>query len=155
MLNKMMICLDGSKLAEKIIPVMTDIAKCFAGTIVLFQAIGEPDTYVPSSIPVTDEETSAGDILQSKAQDEEYRALGYLAKVAKPLRENGLDIECATLMGEPSRAILRYAKENSVKLIAIATHGRGGLKRMFFGSVADKVLRESEIPVLVVKSQES
>jgi len=58
-------------------------------------------------------------------------------------------------MGEPSKAILQYAKENAIKLIAIATHGHGGLKRMFFGSVADKVLRESGVPVLVIKSQKS
>ena len=133
---------------------MTYLAKCFAGTVVLFQAIGESDSYVPSSIPVSNDDTTASDILRSKAEDEENRALGYLAKVAKPLREEGLDIECATLMGEPSKAILQYAKENSVKLIAIATHGHGGLKRMFFGSVADKVLRQSNVPVLVIKSQE-
>ncbi len=153
MLNKLMICLDGSALAEKVIPVMTDIAKCFAGTVVLFQAIGEPDSYIPSSIPVSDDNTTASDIMHSKAEDEENRAMGYLAKVAKPLREDGLDVECATLMGEPSKAILQYARENSVKLIAIATHGHGGLKRMFFGSVADEVLRQSSVPVLVIKSQ--
>jgi len=153
MLNKMMICLDGSKLAEKIIPVMTDIAKCFAGTVVLFQAIDEPTTYLSTSLPSAN--SDASDILQSKAEDEENRALGYLSKIAKPLRDEGLDIECATLMGEPSKAILHYARENAVKLIAIATHGHGGLKRMFFGSVADKVLMESSVPVLVIKSQES
>ena len=153
MLNKMMICLDGSKLAEKIIPVMTDIAKCFAGTVVLFQAIDEPTTYLSSSLPSAN--SDASDILQGKSQDDEHRALGYLSKIAKPLRDEGLDIECTTLMGDPSKAILQYAKENAVKLIAIATHGHGGLKRMFFGSVADKVLRESGVPVLVIKSQES
>jgi len=78
-----------------------------------------------------------------------------LQKIAKPLRDEGLDIECAAHMGEPSKAILQYAKENAVKLIAIATHGHGGLKRMLFGSVADKVLREAGIPVLVAKSQEN
>jgi len=153
MLTKMMICLDGSKLAEKIIPVMTDIAKCFAGTVVLFQAIDEPTTYLSPNLPSSD--SNATDILQDKAQDEEHRALGYLEKIGKPLRDDGLDIECATHMGEPSKAILQYAKENSVTLIAIATHGHGGLKRMFFGSVADRVLRESGVPVLVVKSQDS
>jgi len=152
MLNKMMICLDGSKLAEKIIPVMTDIAKCFAGTVVLFQAIDEPTTYLTTSLPRGD--SNASDILQSKSQDDENRALGYLSKIAKPLIDDGLDIECATLMGEPSDAILEYARENDVKLIAIATHGHGGLKRMFFGSVADKVLRESGVPVMVIKSQD-
>lgn len=152
MLNKMMICLDGSKLAEKIIPVMTDIAKCFAGTVVLFQAIDEPTTYLSATLPNAD--SNASDILHSKSQDDEHRALGYLSKIAKPLIDEGLDIECATLMGEPSKAILEYARDNAVKLIAIATHGHGGLKRMFFGSVADKVLRESAVPVLVIRSQE-
>jgi len=151
MLNKLMVCLDGSALAEEIIPVVTDIAKCFAGTVVLFQAIDEPTTYITSRLPTSDQ--GASEVLQSKVRDDEYRALGYLEKVAKPLRDEGLDMECATMMGEASKAILQYARGNSVKLIAIATHGHGGLKRMFFGSVADKVLRQSSVPVLVIKSQ--
>ena len=151
MLNKLMVCLDGSALAEKILPVVKDIAKCFAGTVVLFQAIDEPTTYITSSLPSSDQ--GASEVLENKVKDDEYRALGYLEKVAKPLRDEGLDMECATLMGEASKAILQYASENSVKLIAIATHGHGGLKRMFFGSVADKVLRQSSVPVLVIKSQ--
>ncbi|MFC1951178.1 universal stress protein [Chloroflexota bacterium] len=151
MLNKLMVCLDGSALAEEIIPVVTDIAKCFAGTVVLFQAIDEPTTYVSPSLPRSGDDVS--DVLRRKSKDDEYRALGYLEKMAKPLRDEGLDIECATLMDEASKAILQYASENSVKLIAIATHGHGGLKRMFFGSVADKVLRQSGVPVLVIKSQ--
>ena len=66
MLNKLMVCLDGSALAEEIIPVVTDIAKCFAGTVVLFQAIDEPTTYITSSLPAGDQgrinQSSCGEI---------------------------------------------------------------------------------------------
>ena len=79
------------------------------------------------------------------------QAEAYLEQVAQPLREKGLDVECVILSGAPGDTIISYAHENEVKLIAIATRGRSGLGRLAFGSVADFVLRESELPILVMK----
>jgi len=68
------------------------------------------------------------------------------------LEEQGLQVETETLLGaHPAPGILRYAEEHPVDLIAVATHGRGGLPRLFLGSVADKVLRAATVPILVVR----
>ena len=68
------------------------------------------------------------------------------------LERQGVDVETETLLGvRPAPAILRYAEEHAVDLIAVATHGQGGLPRLVVGSVADKVLRAATVPVLVVR----
>jgi nucleotide-binding universal stress UspA family protein len=63
----------------------------------------------------------------------------------------GLKVSTAIAEGLPAGAILEYAKENNASLIALATHGRGGLARAVMGSVADAVGRHSEVPILLVR----
>jgi nucleotide-binding universal stress UspA family protein len=81
-------------------------------------------------------------------------ARAYLGKLAAPLRKRGIEVETVAVPGRPGEAILDYANTNSISLIAIATHGRGGLRRAVFGSVADQVLRRSGLPVLVIRPQD-
>ena len=59
-------------------------------------------------------------------------------------------VECVQLDGSPSREIVRYAEANDCDLIVMGTHGRGGIDRLLLGSVAEKVVRSSTIPVLTV-----
>ena len=80
--------------------------------------------------------------------------MAYLEEVAEPLRENGLDVACVVLHGVAGDVIVSYAQNEPVDLIALATHGHSGLGRIVFGSVADHVLRESGLPILVIKPQE-
>jgi nucleotide-binding universal stress UspA family protein len=78
----------------------------------------------------------------------------YLEGVANPLREKGLAVESVIMQGAAGEAIVNYANENDIGLIAIATHGRSGLRRAVFGSVTDYVLRNSGRPILVIRPQE-
>jgi nucleotide-binding universal stress UspA family protein len=89
--------------------------------------------------------------LMKQAQREEKEAIAYLEKLAELLRAKNLKVETATAPGPAGRTIVAYAENNKIDLIAIATHGRGGLGRAVFGSVADHVLRESKLPILVIK----
>jgi nucleotide-binding universal stress UspA family protein len=67
-----------------------------------------------------------------------------------------LRVHTELLEGDPSAAIVRYAERHHlVKMITMSTHGEGGLGRLVFGSVADKVLHDSPVPVLLVKDKES
>jgi nucleotide-binding universal stress UspA family protein len=68
--------------------------------------------------------------------------------------KNNTNLEQVILRGEPFREIVRYAQENEIDLIVIATHGRTGLAHMLLGSVAEKIVRLSPIPVLAVKPAE-
>ena len=153
MFEKILVCLDGSSLAEQILPHATEQALRFGSKVVLLQVVPIPSTVyflaAPGGLP--------SGLVQNVLSDEIQRAVNsaqdYLERVAQPLRKRGLDLECVTLLGTPGAAIISYAETNEVNLIAIATHGHGGLKRLVFGSVADHVLKESPVPLLLVRPQ--
>jgi len=86
---------------------------------------------------------------------EETDAQAYLKRVAQRLRKKGLKVSSVTVPGDPGETIIGYAKDNAVGLIALSTHGRSGLGRLAFGSVADFVLKRSGLPILIRKPEES
>ncbi|MBI2166345.1 MAG: universal stress protein, partial [Chloroflexi bacterium] len=77
----------------------------------------------------------------------------YLDWTAKALRQRGVEVEGVLRRGLPAREIVRYAREEGADIIAISTHGRSGLGRLVFGSVADQVLRESGRPILLIRPE--
>jgi nucleotide-binding universal stress UspA family protein len=77
-------------------------------------------------------------------------AKNYLAKASGSLKKAGIAAETAIVHGIPADEILDYATKNGVDLIIMSTHGRSGVSRWAFGSVADRVLRHSTAPVLIV-----
>jgi nucleotide-binding universal stress UspA family protein len=88
--------------------------------------------------------------LQVIDEQERKNAAKYLERMAKQLRENSLVVTTRVLTQQsPASAILNCATAQKNALIAMATHGHGGLKRLLVGSVADKVLRGGRSPVLV------
>jgi nucleotide-binding universal stress UspA family protein len=75
--------------------------------------------------------------------------------MAEGLREKGADVETRVeTSGQPANAILRIAEEEEADLIAMSTHGRGGVARLLLGSVADKVVRGAKVPVLLYREAE-
>jgi nucleotide-binding universal stress UspA family protein len=75
----------------------------------------------------------------------------YLAPIAATLRAQGVDTSWAIRRGRPADEILAAAKESGADLIAMATHGRTGLGRLLFGSVAEAVLRHAPVPVFMIR----
>jgi len=153
MFERILVCLDGSKLAEQIMPYATEEATRFQGKLVLLQVVQEPITFspgFPGEAPVPIET----DAMIERTKEALDRTGEYLEKLAAPLRKKGIQVETVAIPGRPGEAILDYANTNSMGLITIATHGRGGLRRVVFGSVADHVLRESGLPVLVIRPQD-
>jgi len=65
--------------------------------------------------------------------------------------ERDVEFEIETVTGNPAREIVRYAEENDIEYIVIGSHGREGISRMLLGSVAEKVVRRSPVPVVVVR----
>jgi len=153
MFKRILVCLDGSKLAEQIMPYATEEAIRFEAKLVLLQVVQEPVAFSPAipgeaPLPI---ETS---VIVERTEEALNKAKEYLEKLAVPLRKKGLEVKTVAIPGRADEAILDYANTNSMNLVAIATHGRGGLRRAVFGSVADRVLRGSGLPVLVIKPQE-
>jgi nucleotide-binding universal stress UspA family protein len=153
MFEKILVCLDGSKLAEQILPYAVEEALGFQGKLVLFQAVPEPVAFSPS-IPGVASVPVRTDTMLEEAKEALNKARDYLKKIAKPLRKKGIQVEVVSILGRAGDAILSYAEGNNINLITIATHGRSGLRRGVFGSVADYVLRESGLPMLVIRPQE-
>ena len=79
----------------------------------------------------------------------------YLDRIAARMKQDGFEVETRVLVdSRPASAILSYADDHEVDLIAMATHGRGGVPRAVMGSVTDKVVRGAHRPVLVVRPAE-
>jgi len=139
MFKKILIGLDGSTLAEQVKPYAIEQALSFNSRVVLLKVIGNEAILAPTA-----------SYLETIAIEEE-KAYEYLQNIAASFIEKGIDVEFAVVQGEPSDTLISYAGQNGVDLIMLATHGYGGLKRMVLGSVVDKVIRETEQPVLVIK----
>ncbi len=175
MFTKTLVCLDGSALAEEILPLV--IGQCI-GTekeVVLLKVITAHITIPPpqsthvltfgrTSQPHQIHTTDVGKstTLEPKVglelreiEREQGEAKAYLSNPAERLRSKNLKIRTVTLQGDVVETILNYAKESHASLIALTTHGNGGLRRGVLGSVAQLILRESDIPVLIVKPKGS
>ena len=142
MFNKILVPLDGSELSESVLGHVVGVAKgCREPEVVLTRVHYPLDKNVTETL---DAKIAAE--LQEAYHDDIVK---YLDKVAADLRKKGLLVSTAVLHGNPAEEILKYATENSIDLIIMSTHGRSGVSRLFFGSVADKVVRNSEVPVLI------
>lgn len=155
MFNKILICLDGSPLAEQIIPYATEQAKRFNSKVILLKVVTDADAVVVPMTPTGDPLTMATQVSIEKMENESEEAKSYLATIAEPMIKAKLDVEQIAIFDpSPGSAIVDQANSSQVDLIALATHGRSGLRRAVSGSVADQVLRESHLPILLIRPRE-
>ncbi len=147
-LKKILVCLDGSRFAEQVIPCAAGQALGFQAQLVLFQVVSGPLDYSPGTTGARPVEDAA---LGAMTREALNSAKAYLEQIAAPLREQGIHVNTTATVGRAGETILGYAGRHSVNLIAIATHGRSGLRQALYGSVADHVLRESGLPILLAR----
>ncbi|MFP3898602.1 MAG: universal stress protein [Dehalococcoidia bacterium] len=149
MFEKLLVCLDGSKLAEQILPYAVEQALRFNSKLTLLRVMTIPSSAYLGAEGIA---TWTGNIIEAEIRRQEPEIKAYLDGIARPLLEKGINVEPIILQPAPAgHAILTYARDNSIDLICIATHGHSGLGRVVFGSVADHVLRESGLPILVIR----
>jgi len=150
-LRHFLIPLDGSPLAEQMLGPAVRLGKLMKADFTLLRVIRP----ILLAAPSTMEGASFGEVAQSLIEQTEglqeqvrKEAQEYLERLAQPLREQGLTVLTSIEVHEkPAHAILERAK--SADVVALETHGRRGLARLFLGSVADKVIRASSAAVLV------
>jgi nucleotide-binding universal stress UspA family protein len=149
MFKKILVCLDGSEIAEKIVPFVREEASATGSKIILLRVVIIPSgsTLNIPGFPATRLNTSS---IPEELKDDNV-AEAYLEQVAQPIRKQGIQVECKTLIGSPGPTIISYANENNIDLIAIASHGHSGLRNVLVGSVAEYVLRESVLPILMIR----
>jgi len=141
MYQRILVPLDGSELAECVLPHVKAIsAGCNIGEVVLLEIVESPPAWALEGVDL-----NALQNANVKAAKE------YVAKVQSQLSAEGLNVRSEVLEGKAAETIADFAKENAVDFIAIATHGRSGVSRWVSGSVADKLLRSSHVPILMVR----
>jgi nucleotide-binding universal stress UspA family protein len=154
MFKKILVCLDGSELAEQILPYARQEALAFGAELVLLQVVPQPVAFSPG-LPAAGPMPVQTDTMIEVAQQAARGAKDYLEELATPLREQVMKVETVATIGRAGQTIVDYAAKNNIDLIAIATQGRSGLGRAVFGSVADQVLRESGLPILLIRPREA
>ena len=142
MYKKILVPLDGSELSESVLEHVVAIAtSCKVHEVVLTRV------RYPLDKGVTD--TLDADIASKLDETYQEEAAKYLEQIAADLKEKGIAAKTVVLSGNPAEEIINYAQSSVVDLIIMSTHGRSGVSHWAFGSVADKVIRHSEIPVLI------
>jgi len=152
MFKKILVCLDGSDLSEQILPYVEKQAKSFKSTVILVHVASEP-LIVPIGIPGEPGYPIRTKSMVKEMQQELIHFEEYLNKLALRIRKLKIRVKCEILGGSAGESIVNYAKGKKVNLIAMATHGRSGVGRTILGSVADYVVRESGLPLLLIRPQ--
>jgi nucleotide-binding universal stress UspA family protein len=137
-----LVALDGSELAETVLPVVTRLARPLGLEVVLLHVVpGIPHQALEATRRVLD-----------NAQRMREESVEYLEGVAGRLRADELTVTTAVRQGDAATEILEGAREAKADIIAMTTHGRTGLGRLFYGSVAEDVLKRADIPVFLVRA---
>jgi nucleotide-binding universal stress UspA family protein len=153
-LKHILLALDGTPLAERILEPALTIGKAMVADFTLIRVIRPVWLSLSAPTPVDSSHKPPLAWTDAKNIDDKQRqnAEAYLQQVAERLRAGGVSVQTRVYLAEqPAAAILEEASVGGADLIALETHGRGGIPRLWLGSVADKVVRGSALPVLVCR----
>ena len=150
MYRRILVPLDGSPLAERVLPYAIALARRASAHVILFQAQTEPlirriDPWAGSEQVMARERP--GD---PAAAEPDITAAAYLDRLAAHLTEQGVSAASLVGDGHAGDTIVATAREQGVDLLAMCTHGRSGPGRWLHGSVADHVLRHTDVPIFLV-----
>ena len=153
MFSKVLVPLDGSKVGEAALPAIekmvsklapgTKVEVILIGVITLLRhwvVVGE------ASAPVSYTEDELK-LIKQRVQD-------YLDRTGESLKKSGVSIQTIVSTGNAADEVIKAAEDTGADLIAMSTHGRSGWRRLAFGSITDKVMHHSRIPVLMVRAPE-
>ncbi len=145
MYHTILVPLDGSKRAEAILPHLEELARRYEAKVLFLQVI-EP-------VPLL----AGSEIAYVRHYEEEFEEQAkqvevYLAGLKGEFRKKGIDARTLAAHGPVVEAIINTAERENADLIAIASHGRGGISRVFYGSVAAGVLHRVDRPLLLIRS---
>jgi len=150
MYKKIMVPLDGSKLAECVLPHLETVIKgCEPPPeVIVVQAVE------PLSVPYGREVSQFTSLEQVQAFEthQKVEAEKYLKEIVARLKKTGVNAKADVIYGKAGEALSDYATKNDIDLVIIATHGRSGISRWVWGSVADRLIRSVCAPVLMVRA---
>jgi nucleotide-binding universal stress UspA family protein len=142
MFKKILVPLDGSELAEKILPKVEDLAKTYQSQVTLI-TFG----YLASAAGAIE---ATAEVIKEASAHEKRISERYLKKTADALEKKGVKVNWVYEEALPDHAIVHYAEKEKIDLIAMATHGKGEIAWVL-GSVAEKVVSHATVPVLLLR----
>jgi nucleotide-binding universal stress UspA family protein len=164
MFRKALVTLDGSSYAQAAVPKAVALLRGTDCTVHMLTVRDEPKATAayPVKEPLTVSVPAPGGVVTMSAAPTVESATQATARVAEegrlflagkaaPFDQAGIRYETAVRFGDAAGEIIRYARENKVDIIIMATHGHTGLARLVFGSVASRVLASGVCPVLLVR----
>jgi nucleotide-binding universal stress UspA family protein len=160
MYERILVPLDGSDLAEAVLAHVIPIAEKFGSDVLILRSVPTLAEIIGETLPRESFPSSAGqsasvDVARDQYDLQQAEAQAYLEKQRQALAAKGLKVSIELLeSSSAAAAILDAAQRTDSDLIAMSTHGRSGLGRAVFGSVADEVLRKAKRPVLLIRTEE-
>ena len=147
MYHKILVPLDGSKRAEKILPHVEELASRYKAKVIFLQVVEYKTITTPEGafINLSDQEFD-----KAKKQAEKH-----LKGIQGVFREKNIESQTHVTYGPVVEGIINMAAKEGVDLIALASHGRSGLSRVFYGSVAAGLLHRVDRPLLIIRSRNS
>jgi len=146
MYKRILVPLDGSELAQCAVNEIKNVVG--EGSQVILLRVMEVVSSLVLEAGIQAEAPNSGIVEVERRNAETARR--YLERIAARLKKNGIEAKTAVVWGRSADMIIDYTSKNNVDLIVISTHGRSGISRWAFGSVADRVLRSATVPVLIV-----
>jgi nucleotide-binding universal stress UspA family protein len=143
--KKILMPLDGSKRAERILKHVEELARCFETKVILLQVVRHPNFLGTEMIDMV--------LYQKELEQRFAQAKSYLNALKGEFREKGINAAIRVVSGPVVRSILECVEDEDVDLIAIASHGHSGLKRIFYGSVAAGIMNNISRPLLIIRSR--
>jgi len=144
MYRKILVPLDGSKTAEGVLPHAKALAYSEGAELVLLNVAINPALEYVFADPT---------VAETAVTEQEERSKKYMAEVEGQLKSAGFKVSTLLRQGAIADVVLSVAEELQVDVIAMSTHGRTGPARWILGSVADRVVRNSKVPVLLIRAK--
>jgi nucleotide-binding universal stress UspA family protein len=145
-LKRILVALDGSIYSERVLPYARTLAKAFKSDVLLMSVPAVPDA---------GDYRAPAEYLELLHNKKDANMRKFLAAVARELRKDGLRVHTVVTGSTPSKAIVDVSKAKHVDMIMMTSQGRGGLKLLFMGSVAERVVQDSDQMVFMLPIPEA
>ena len=143
MYRKILVPLDGSRVAEGVLPHAKSLAYSEGAELILLTVAANPAVDFAFSDP---------GLAHSAVQEQEERSKKYITTIENDLQAAGFRTSTLLRIGSVAETILEVADELNVDVIAMSTHGRTGPARWLLGSIAERVVHNSKVPVLLIRA---
>ena len=150
--RSILVPLDGSPLAESVMPYIEKLAAAFESRVLPIQVVQPmrtppvPVASYSAGVALKEHDDDLAEVMMEKAGE-------YINEKETSLQDKGINATASVLMGKPYETITQYAEANSIGLIAVTTHGCIGSKKIPYGSITSKILESSSQPVLLIRPQ--